>query len=301
MSGKQMGLIAALLAVLLVALDSFFIVHETERAVLKRFGRIERVDIEPGIYAKWPLIDKVIKVDGRVLVHDAPTEAIPTAEKKLVNVDFFIVWRISDVERYITTMGGGQVRSEDIQRRAEQRLGGRVVQALRDEFGKRTVQEVVASEREQVMDQVADSVDEDTLAQLGINLIDIRVKQVDWPTEVRGRVFDRMRAERSRDASRHRAEGQERAERIRAEADRERTVLLAEAYREAQILRGKGDAAAAEIYAGAYNRNPEFFRFYRSLQAYRESLKDQGDVLVLEPDNDFFRYLNESTPGSSAR
>lgn len=302
MSGKQMALIAALLVALVVALDSFVIVHETERAVLKRFGRIERVDIQPGIYAKWPVIDKVIRVDGRVLVHDAPTEAIPTAEKKLVNVDFFVVWRIADVERYITTIAGGLTRSEDIQRRAEQRLGGRVVQALRDEFGKRNVQEVVASEREQVMDQVAAEVNEDTMSQLGINLIDIRVKQVDWPTEVRGRVFDRMRAERSRDASRHRAEGQQRAERIRAEADRERTVILAEAYREAQALRGEGDAAAAEIYASAYNQNPEFFRFYRSLQAYRDSLNSPDDILVLEPDSDFFRYLrNSGTGGAAAR
>lgn len=301
MSGKQMGFLAALLVVLLVALDSFFIVHEIDKAVLKRFGAIERVDIEPGIYAKWPLIDKVIKVDGRVLVHDVPTEAIPTAEKKLVNVDFFVVWRIADVERYITTIGSALARSTDIQRRAEQRLGGRVVQALRDEFGKRTVQEVVASEREQVMDEVASKVNEETLAQLGINVIDIRVKQVDWPEEVRGRVFDRMRAERSRDASRHRAQGQEQAERIKAEADRRRTVLLAEAYREAQAMRGEGDARAAKIYAEAYSRNPEFFRFYRSLQAYRESLDDEEDILVLEPDSDFFRYLNESGAVAPAR
>lgn len=294
MSARQLGVLAVVVVALLISLDSYFIVNEINKAVLKRVGRIERTDIEPGIYAKWPIIDKVIKVDGRILVHDVPTERIPTIEKKLLNVDFFVIWRIADVQRYVTVIGGGLSRSTEIQRRAEDRLGGRVVQALRDEFGKRTVQEVVASEREKVMDQVAAVVNAETMEQLGIQVIDIRVKQVDWPDEVRGRVFDRMRAERARDAAEHRAEGRERAERIRAEADRQRTVLLAEAYRDSQKFRGQGDALAASIYARAYGRDPEFFRFYRSLQAYRDSLNSKDDVLVLDPDSDFFRYLNSS-------
>ncbi len=285
--------VAALLAIL--ALNSYYVINETQLAVKKRFGRIVETDIAPGLYFKWPVIDQVIKMDGRTLVHDVPTQSFITKEKKLLNVDSFVLWRIVDVQRYLTVLGGGSSSVGIVQADAELRLDKRVENGLRDEFAERTVQEVVAGERSQVMDKVAAKVNEGTVADFGLEIVDIRVKQVDWPSDVRDRVFDRMRAERARDAAEHRARGKEEAEKIRADADRQRTVLLAEAYRDSQLLRGEGDARAAAIYAKAYNRDPEFFRFYRSLQAYRETLANPNDLLVLEPDSDFFRYLKKST------
>ena len=294
MSPKQTLILAVAAIVAVVGLNSFYVVNETQLAVKKRFGRIVEADIAPGFYGKVPVMDQVVKVDARTLVHDVPTQSFITAEKKLVNVDSFVLWRIVDVQRYLTVLGGGSTNTAYVQSDAELRLDKRVENALRDEFSKRTVQEVVAGERSQVMDEVAKKVNEGTVADLGLEIVDIRVKQVDWPSDVRDRVFDRMRAERARDAAEHRARGKEEAEKIRADADRQRTVLLAEAYRDSQLLRGEGDAKAAAVYAQAYNRDPEFFRFYRSLQAYRESLSSSSDLLVLEPDSDFFRYLKKS-------
>lgn len=337
----------ALLAVgvvALLALDSFYIVKQTEKAVLKQFSRIELADMDPGIYFKWPLVSEVVKVDGRALVYDVPTQAFLTAEKKLLNVDAFVVWRINNVQRYIVSVGGGSSNPQIMEDRARQLLDPRVNEALRNEFASRTVFQVVAGEsdvesvedgkaiirdpatgettevpaeqldesvlskaedgdnageensvasdqREALMDQVREEVNLSTMEDLGIEVVDIRVKQVDWPDQVRGRVFDRMRAERQRDAAAHRSQGREEAEKIRAGADRQRTEILADAYRKSQAIRGEGDALAAAIYAGAYNQDKEFFRFYRSLQAYKESFKDPEDVLILEPDSDFFRYM----------
>ena len=337
----------ALLAVgvlALLALDSFYIVKQTEKAVLKQFSRIELADMDPGIYFKWPLVSEVVKVDGRALVYDVPTQAFLTAEKKLLNVDAFVVWRINNVQRYIVSVGGGSSNAQIMEDRARGLLDPRVNEALRNEFASRTVFQVVAGEsdveavedgkaiirdpttgettevpteeldesvlmaggnadedeanqsaasdqREALMDQVREEVNRSTMEDLGIEVVDIRVKQVDWPDQVRGRVFDRMRAERQRDAAAHRSQGREEAEKIRAGADRQRTEILAEAYRKSQAIRGEGDAQAAAIYAGAYNQDKEFFRFYRSLQAYKESFKDPEDVLILEPDSDFFRYM----------
>ena len=337
----------ALLAVgvvALLALDSFYIVKQTEKAVLKQFSRIELADMDPGIYFKWPLVSEVVKVDGRALVYDVPTQAFLTAEKKLLNVDAFVVWRINNVQRYIVSVGGGSSNPQIMEDRARQLLDPRVNEALRNEFASRTVFQVVAGEsdvesvedgkaiirdpatgettevpaeqldesvlskaedgdnageensvasdqREALMDQVREEVNLSTMEDLGIEVVDIRVKQVDWPDQVRGRVFDRMRAERQRDAAAHRSQGREEAEKIRAGADRQRTEILADAYRKSQAIRGEGYAQAAAIYAGAYNQDKEFFRFYRSLQAYKESFKDPEDVLILEPDSDFFRYM----------
>ena len=292
MAPRSMIALAAVLLLLVIASDSYFVVNETEKAVVKKFGRIIETDVQPGLYFKWPIVDKVVKVDGRTLVYDVPTQSIPTKEKKLLNVDFFVVWRVKDVQLYITNLGGGMPAAAYSQ--AQDRLMTLVDRGLRDEFSKRTVEEVVAGEREEVMNQVAAEVNEKTVRDFGVEVIDIRVKRVDWPNDVRDRVFARMRAERNRDAADHRARGQEEAEKIRAEADRQRTVLLAEAYRDAQALRGEGDARAASIYASAYNRDQEFFRFYRSLEAYRQSLGSGNDILVIEPDSDFFRYLKQS-------
>ena len=334
----------ALGVVALVALDSFFIVNQTEKAVLKQFSRIDRADIEPGLYFKWPFFEEVVRVDGRALVHDVPTQSFLTAEKKLLNVDAFVVWRINNVQRYIVSVGGGSNNPQVMERRARELLDPRVNEALRNEFASRTVFQVVAGEsdvekvegdkavlrdpvtgettevpkekldesvlrqaetsdsdttagndqREALMDQVREEVNSSTLEDLGIEVVDIRVKQVDWPDQVRGRVFDRMRAERQRDAAAHRSQGREEAEKIRAAADRRRTEILAEAYRKSQSTRGEGDAQAAATYAEAYNQDKEFFRFYRSLQAYKESFKGPEDVLILEPEGDFFRYLKQS-------
>lgn len=288
------GLIGAFILAV-VAMDSFFIVKETEKAVLKRFAEIVESDLEPGMYFKIPVVDKVDRVDARTLVHDVPSEPFLTSEKKLLKVDAFVIWRIADVHRYITTVASSGARAPgQVQFYAQQLLNPRVIEGLRNEFADRSVNEVVASEREKLMNDVAKRVNEKTLEDLGLEVIDIRVAQVDWPDEVRGQVFRRMRAERNRDAAEHRADGKEAAERIRAEADRNRTVLLAEAYRKAQKLRGEGDARSTNIYAAAYEQDPEFFRFYRSLEGYRKSLNAPEDILVLEPTSDFFRYLNNS-------
>ena len=346
MNNRGWMALLALGVLALLALDSFFIVNQKEKAVLKQFSRIDKTDIEPGLYFKWPLVEEVVKVDGRALVYDVRTQSFLTAEKKLLNVDAFVIWRISNVQRYIVSVGGGSSDSQVMERRARELLDPRINEGLRNEFASRTVFQVVAGEsdvekvegdkaiirdpttgktlevptdqldesvlreakagkedgespapsvandqREALMDQVREEVNKSTLEDLGIEVVDIRVKQVDWPEQVRGRVFDRMRAERQRDAAAHRSQGREEAEKIRASADRQRTETLAQAYRKAQSSRGEGDAEAAAIYAKAYNQDKEFFRFYRSLRAYTESFDQPEDVLILEPDSDFFRYL----------
>lgn len=294
MSNRSLLMIALAVVIALVALDSFVIVKETEKAVVKQFGAIVRTDMAPGIHMKTPFIQNVIKADGRVLVYSVPTQRIQTSEKKFMDLNYFIVWRIADIQRYLTTFGGGSQNPTLVRQDAEGRFASLVANQLRDEFSLRTVQEAISGERALVMGEVARNVNGRTLEEFGVEIIDIRIKQLDWQTDVRESVFARMRSERSRDASEHRARGREEAEKIRAEADRARTVLLAEAYRDAQRIRGEGDAEAAAIYARAYNRDPEFFRFYRSLQAYRETLSSEKDLLVLEPDSDFFRYLKRS-------
>ena len=346
MNNRGWMALLALGVLALLALDSFFIVNQKEKAVLKQFSRIDKTDIEPGLYFKWPLVEEVVKVDGRALVYDVRTQSFLTAEKKLLNVDAFVIWRISNVQRYIVSVGGGSSDPQVMERRARELLDPRINEGLRNEFASRTVFQVVAGEsdvekvegdkaiirdpttgetvevptdqldesvlreakagkedgespapsvandqREALMDQVREEVNKSTLEDLGIEVVDIRVKQVDWPDQVRGRVFDRMRAERQRDAAAHRSQGREEAEKIRASADRQRTETLAQSYRKAQSSRGEGDAEAAAIYAKAYNQDKEFFRFYRSLRAYTESFDQPEDVLILEPDSDFFRYL----------
>ncbi len=289
-----LSLVAAFLLVLL-ALDSYFIVEETEKAVLKRFQEVVRPDIEPGLYFKVPLIDKVVKTDGRILSYDMDTESFITAEKKLLDVDAFVIWRIEDVQRYITTVGSTAGASkQQIMFYAHELLTPRVNEGLRNEFAERDVREVVSGEREDVMDSVATRVNEKTKKDLGIQVLDIRVKQVDWPDQVRSNVFDRMRQERKQDAAEHRAKGRETGEEIRAQADKERTVLLAEARRDAQDIRGEGDAQATKIYADTFSKDAEFFSFYRSLQAYRNSFDQGSDIMVLEPKSEFFQYLNSS-------
>lgn len=295
MSQRNTLILAVLAFVLVIGSEAFYIVNETERAVLKQFGKVVKSDIEPGFYGKLPFLQTVVRADARVLTHEVPTESFLTSEKKLLNVDSFVIWRIADIERYVTTLGSGSTNASYIQAEARQRLDGRVQQGLRDEFSKRTVNEVVAGEREMLMNHVGEDVNKRTLEDLGIEVIDIRVKRVDWPAEVRGGVFARMRTERERDAADHRAKGRQDAEAIQAGADRKAAEIISAAYKDAQVLRGKGDAQAASTYAKAFSRDTEFFRFYRSLEAYRESFSGAEDLLVVEPDSDFFRYLKKSS------
>ncbi len=273
-------LLAAAIATVFMA---FFTVGERELAIKRRFGEILDSEYEPGLHFKVPFIDKVLKFDDRILTLDNPSERFLTVEKKNLEVDFFVKWEITDTARFYLSTSG----SEGI---ASQRLLEIIKDSIRAEFARRTVVEVVSSERTALLDDMIRNARNSAL-DLGINVVDVRVKRIDLPKQVSGSVYDRMREERQRIASQLRAEGAEAAEQIRAEADRERTVMLAEAYRDAEKLRGDGDATATEIYAKAYSKNREFYAFHRSLQAYREAL-GAGDLLVLQPDSEFFKYLN---------
>lgn len=272
-------LIAAVLAYM-----SVFTVDQRQLAIVFRLGEIQRANYKPGLHFMIPFINKVRKFDGRLLNIDAEPERFLTSEKKDVIVDSYVKWRIADVVEFYKATGGDQ-------RRAGLLLFQKINDSLRAEFGKRTVQEVVAGERGDVMKVVTD--DANTYGrQLGIDVVDVRTKRIDLPAEVSNSVYQRMRAERERVAREFRSRGSEAAERIRANADRERTVLLADANRDAERVRGEGDAQAADIYAKAYTQDPEFYRFYRSMNAYRKSLGGGNDVLVLQPDSDFFRFFN---------
>jgi len=279
---------AVFIAVLgaMVASSFLFRVDQTEYAVLFKFGEIVRADFEPGLHFKLPFVNEVRKYDKRVLAIDNNPEEFLTGEKKVVVVDFFVKWRIADVSEYYRATQGG----DEIQARA--RVLAIIKDGLRGEFARRTVKEVVSAERGDIMAVTTRNASV-AARELGIELVDVRVKRIELPNDVLGSVFKRMSTERERTAKQFRAEGAEQAERIRADADRERTVILADAYREAEKVRGDGDAVAAAIYARAYGRDPEFYSFHRSLEAYRNSLGSGDDVLVLEPDSEFFRYFGK--------
>ena len=289
MSNKS--LIALIVGVVLavVAWNSFYIVSQTERAVLLQFGRIVKPDVQPGLHVKIPYVNQVRKFDARLLTLDSTSSRFLTLEKKALMVDAFAKWRVLDAERYYTATSG-------LKQIADERLARRLEASLRDQFGKRTLHESVSGERDALMADVTASLNRDAQRELGIEVVDVRVKAIDLPKEVNRSVFDRMSSEREREAREHRAKGKELGEGIRADADRQRRVLLADAYRQAEELRGQGDAQAAAIYAQAYGMDQEFYSFYRSLRAYRESFADKRDVLVLDPSSDFFRYLEKSKP-----
>lgn len=271
--------------------QSVFTVNEAQRAIKLKLQEVVKTDYEPGLYFQIPMVNSVIKFDGRIQTLDAKPQRYLTFEKKNVVVDSFVKWRIGDgpddLRNYYTSVGGDPLR-------ANQRLFQLVDKALRDEFGKRTIQEAVSGERAEIMTILMDIVSP-KVAEFGIKLVDVRIKRVDLPPDISQAVFDRMSAERERIAKELRARGLAEAERIRAEARREQTVIQAKAYREGQISRGVGDARAAEIYAKAYNKDPEFYSFYRSLGAYTEAFRDKGDIIVLEPDSEFFKYFKRST------
>ncbi|WP_459206852.1 protease modulator HflC [Pseudomonas sp. MLB6B] len=289
MSNKSLFALIALVVLVVVGWNCFYIVAQTERAVLLQFGRVVQADVQPGLHMKVPYVNQVRKFDARLMTLDAPTQRFLTLEKKAVMVDAYAKWRVKDAERYYTATSG-------MKQIADERLSRRLESGLRDQFGKRTLHEVVSGERDALMADITASLNRMANKELGIEVIDVRVKAIDLPKEVNRSVFDRMSTEREREAREHRAKGNELAEGIRADADRQRRVLLAEAYREAEETRGDGDAQSAAIYAKAYGQNADFYAFYRSLQAYRESFSSKSDVLVLDPKNEFFRYLDKSKP-----
>ena len=268
---------------------SVFTVDQRELAIKFQLGKIIETDFEPGLHFKLPFINDVRKYPRQILTQTNPQEGFLTFEKKNLFVDFFVKWRIVDVGAYYRATRGDELL-------AAQRLIEIVKDGVRSEFAKRTVPQVVTAERRELLDNMLASARKNALT-LGIEVVDVRVKRTEFPEQVSDSVFDRMRQERARTASELRAEGAENAERIRAEADRERTVTLAEAYRDAEKVRGAGDAEAARIYAEAYRKDPEFFAFYRSIQAYRRSLGKENDLLVLDKSSEFFRYMDRPDAG----
>jgi membrane protease subunit HflC len=287
--------LVAIVSILLLALisQSTFVVSEQELAVMFRFGEIVRSDFAPGLHFKVPIYNQVVKFERRILTYNNPSEEFLTNEKKNLIVDFFVKWHITDAAQYYRATAG----NESI---ASQRLIEIIKDGLRGEFAKRTIQQVVTAERSELIGGMLARAGP-VARELGISIVDVRVKRLDLPDEVSDSVFNRMRQERGRVASQLRAEGAESSERIRAEADRERTVILAEAYRDAERERGLGDARAAEIYAQAYQHNAEFYAFYRSLRAYREALGQDHDLLVLAPDSEFFKYLRNPAGAPAPR
>jgi membrane protease subunit HflC len=287
MSNKSLFALIGSVVVALLMWSSLYIVSQTEKAVLLQFGRIVEADVQPGIHFKIPYVNQVRKFDARLLTLDSPTQRFLTLEKKAVMVDAYAKWRVADAERFYTATSG-------MKQIADERLSRRLEAGLRDQFGKRTLHEVVSGERDALMADITAALNRMASKELGIEVVDVRVKAIDLPKEVNRSVFERMSTEREREAREHRAKGSELAEGIRADADRQRRVLLAEAYREAEETRGDGDAKAAASYAKAYGQDQEFYSFHRSLQAYRESFANKSDVMVLDPNSEFFRYLDKA-------
>lgn len=288
MSNKSLITLIVGVVLAVIAWNSFYIVSQTERAVLLQFGRVVQADVQPGLHVKVPYVNQVRKFDGRLLTLDAPTQRFLTLEKAVM-VDAYAKWRVKDAERFYTATSG-------LKQIADERLSRRLESGLRDQFGKRTLHEVVSGERDALMADITGSLNRMAEKELGIEVVDVRVKAIDLPKEVNRSVFERMSTEREREAREHRAKGNELAEGIRADADRQRRVLLAEAYRESEEARGDGDAQAAAIYSKAYGQDQEFYAFYRSLRAYRESFANKSDVMVLDPNSEFFRYMEKAKP-----
>lgn len=286
MNNTSMVWLAIALVSLVTLSNAFFVVDERERAVILQLGEFQGTDFQPGLHVKIPFIQDVRKFDRRLLMLDSDTESFLTSEKKNVQVDYYVKWRIDNAAAYYRATGGQSLVAAD-------RLSSIVNRGMRDQFGSLTIQQAVSGERDQITKAVMESAGEN-IRDLGIELKDVRVKRIDLPTEVSESVYDRMRAERKRVASDLRARGAEEGERIRADVDREAQVVLAQAYKEAETLRGEGDAKATEVYAQAYGRDTEFYRFYRSLNIYRDSFSSGDDMLVLEPKGEFFRYFNPS-------
>jgi membrane protease subunit HflC len=281
---KNILSVGALFLIFFLAGNSLFVIKETERAVMLQFGELVNDDIPPGLHVKFPWVNTVRKFDARIQTEDSLPERFLTLEQKALEVDSYAKWRIIDVSQfYVSTRG-------DV-RTAGNLLAQRINDGLRDQIGSRNLVEVVAGERDQLMLDLTAELNESTAADIGIEVIDVRVKRIDLPDDVRSSVYDRMITERNREAQALRSFGEELAIGIRADADRQSVIFEAEAYRDAERIRGEGDATATAIYADAYTQDPEFYAFTRSLNSYRETFNSKSDVLLLDPDSDYFKYL----------
>jgi len=282
------------LIVLSVLLSTLFVVDQRQYAIVFALGEVKKVINEPGLHFKLPPpFQNVLFLDKRILTLDTPdADRFITAEKKNILVDAFVKWRIIDPRLYFVSFTGDE-------RRAQDRMSQIIKAALNDEITKRTVREVISGERSQVMNAIQKKVT-DEATQIGVEILDVRLKRVDYVEQINASVYDRMKAERVRVANELRSTGAAESEKIRADADRQRTVILAEAYRDAENVRGDGDAKATQIYAQAFGQNPEFFKFYRSLEAYRASFKSRNDMMVVDPNSEFFKYFKSSGPGAQA-
>ncbi len=288
------GIVAVLIVLILLASTSLYTVDQRQNAIVFQLGELKEVVKEPGLHVKIPLIQNIRYFDTRILTLDTPdAERYITDGNIPILVDSFVKWRINDVRQYYLRTGGDE-------RVAQNRLGSAVNAGLRDEFGVRKLHEVVSEERDQIMDMVREKANV-VAGELGMLIVDVRLKRVELPQEVSERVYQRMESERKRVANERRSTGAGEADRIRAEADRQRSVLLAEAYREAQRLKGEGDAKATAIYAKAYGANPEFYSFYRSMEAYRATFRSRSDLMVIDPSSDYFRYFKAPNPGRGAK
>ena len=283
-----MKFIIAIFVFVLVSIGSasFFTVNETEKALMFQWGKIVRSDFNPGFHMKIPFMNNVRKFDARIQSFDARPQRYLTLEKKNVIVDSFIQWKIDDVEKYYTSMRGNVGNAED-------RISTIISEGLLAEFGKRNMHEVISGERKEIMDKINISANK-IISEFGITIVDVRIKRIELPPDVSLSVYQRMESERQRIAKDYRSRGQEEATKIRAKAEKERTIILADAYKQAEIIRGQGDAKAAQLYAQAFDEDKEFFSFYRSLNAYKNSFNSQSDVMVLSPDSDFFSYFKQA-------
>ncbi len=288
MNPRFTGIVIVLALALLVVSNSVYVVKETERAVKLKFGELVDADIPPGLHFKLPLVHVVRKFDARILTLDSETESFFTSERKRLMVDSYAKWRIADVSAYYRATGGDEAI-------AHNRLANRINDGLRNQFGTRTLHEVVSGERDQLMLDILAHLNSTVRESLGIEVIDVRVRKIDLPDEVSDQVFRRMTAEREKEARELRAKGNEQGIKIRADADRQKTIIEADAYRESEKIRGLGDATATAMYAESFNKDPEFYAFTRSLNAYRQSFSNKSDILIVDPSSDFFRYLGNQS------
>ena len=287
----KQSFVGILIAIIVVVLsNSLYVIRETQRGVLLKFGEVVDPDLRPGLHLKVPFVNSVRKFDGRILTVDSSPERFFTQEKKALIVDSYAKFRVSDTTRFYTATNFDEGRARTL-------LAQRINTGLRNQVGVRTIQEVVSGERDQLMQVITEELTRVAQEELGVEIIDVRVKQIDLPKDVSESVYRRMNAEREKEARELRSQGQELAEGIRAAADREVTVIKANAYRDAELIRGEGDAEATRIYAEAFNQDPEFYSFTRSLRAYQDAFEGNSDLLLMQPDSEFFRYLKDSRGG----
>ncbi|MGM0615946.1 MAG: protease modulator HflC [Pseudomonadota bacterium] len=291
-NNRSLLIVGGLAAVAWLASNSLYVVDETQRAVKLRFGEVVEENIQPGLHFKVPITQTIRKFDTRLLTLDTDTSRYLTLEQKAVIVDSYVKWQVVNPTRYYEATAGDELMAIRL-------IQPRVDESLRNEFGRLNLQEIIAERRDDLMTGPTEELDRLMRDELGVAIRDIRIKRIDLPEDVSAAVFDRMRSEREREAREWRAQGQEEAERIRANADRRRTVLIAQANERSETLRGEGDAEAARVFSEAYSQDAEFFSFWRSLNAYRESFADSDNLLVLEPDSEFFQYLRSAMPSSA--